>query len=53
MATPIADMVKPMKYSIYPPEQKDTTLCGKRTMFNAIDRSVAEMILIIRASSSR
>lgn len=48
LATPIADMVKPMKYpEIYPPE--DTSyhpVAAARTMFvDSIDRSVAKMIL--------
>ena len=48
IATPIADMVKPMQYpEIYPPEQGDYhPIAASRTMFvDRIDRSVAEMIL--------
>jgi FAD/FMN-containing dehydrogenase len=48
IATPIADMVKPMQYpEIYPPEQGDyRPIAASRTMFvDRIDRSVAEMIL--------
>jgi len=48
LATPLADMVRPMRYpEIYPPEEGDYHPVGaSRTMFvDAIDRSVAEMIL--------
>jgi len=48
LATPIADMVKPMQYpEIYPPEQGEYhPIAASRTMFvNHIDRPVAEMIL--------
>ena len=55
LATPIADMVKPMKYpEIYPPEQEGyNPVAAARTMFvDTIDRSVAEMILDhLRAST--
>ena len=48
LATPIADMVKPMQYpEIYPPEQGEYhPIAASRTMFvDHIDRPVAEMIL--------
>jgi FAD/FMN-containing dehydrogenase len=48
LATPIADMVKPMQYpEIYPPEQGDYhPIAASRTMFiDHIDHSVAETIL--------
>jgi FAD/FMN-containing dehydrogenase len=48
LATPIADMVKPMEYpEIYPPEQGDYhPIAASRTMFvDRIDRPVAEVIL--------
>ena len=48
LATPIADMVRPMRYpEIYPPEEAGYHPVGAaRTMFiDAIDRSVAETIL--------
>ena len=48
LATPIADMVKPMQYpEIYPPEQGEYhPVAASHTMFvDRIDRSVAEMIL--------
>jgi FAD/FMN-containing dehydrogenase len=48
LATPIADMVKPMQYpEIYPPEQGDYhPMAASRTMFlDHIDRSVADTIL--------
>jgi FAD/FMN-containing dehydrogenase len=48
LATPIADMVKPMQYpEIYPPEQGEYhPIAASRTMFvDRIDRSVAEVIL--------
>lgn len=48
LATPLADMIKPMKYpEIYPPEEGDYhPVAAARTMFvDKIDRSVAEMIL--------
>src|SRR6266508_4263166 len=48
LATPIADMLKPMQYpEIYPPEQGDYhPVAASRTMFvDRIDRSVAEVIL--------
>jgi len=48
LATPIADMVKLMKYpEIYPPEQEGYhPVAAARTMFmDTIDRSVAETIL--------
>ena len=48
LATPIADMVKPMQYpEIYPPEQGEYhPVAASHTMFvDHIDRSVAEMIL--------
>jgi FAD/FMN-containing dehydrogenase len=48
LATPIADMVKLMRYpEIYPPEQGDYhPVAASRTMFvDRIDRSVAEVIL--------
>jgi FAD/FMN-containing dehydrogenase len=55
LATPIADMVKPMQYpEIYPPEQGDYhPLAASRTMFvDHIDRSVAETILNYLRSST-
>lgn len=48
LATPLADMVRPMRYpEIYPPEEGSYhPVAAGRTMFvDAIDRSVAEMIL--------
>jgi FAD/FMN-containing dehydrogenase len=48
LATPIADMVKPMQYpEIYPPEQGDYhPMAASRTMLlDHIDRSVADTIL--------
>lgn len=48
LATPIADMVKPMRYpEIYPPEEGDYhPVAAARTMFvDTIDRSVAETII--------
>jgi len=48
LATPIADMVKPMQYpEIYPPEQGDYhPIAASRTMFiDRIDHSVAETII--------
>jgi FAD/FMN-containing dehydrogenase len=48
LATPLADMVKPMQYpEIYPPEQGEYhPMAASRTMFvDRIDRSVAEVIL--------
>ena len=48
LATPIADMVRPMKYSeIYPPEEGEYhPVASSRTMFvDQIDRSVSKMIL--------
>ncbi len=48
LATPIADMVRPMRYpEIYPPEPEGYhPVAAARTMFvDSIDRSVAEMIL--------
>jgi FAD/FMN-containing dehydrogenase len=48
LATPIADMVKPMQYQeIYPPEEGEYhPVAAGRTMFvDKIDRSVAEIIL--------
>jgi FAD/FMN-containing dehydrogenase len=48
LATPIADMVRPMRYpEIYPPDDDSYHPVGAtRTLFvNAIDRSVAETIL--------
>jgi hypothetical protein len=55
LATPIVDMIKPMRYpEIYPPE--DTSyhpIAAGRTMFvDSIDRSVAELILDRLQSSS-
>jgi len=55
LATPIADMVKPMEYpEIYPPEQGDYhPMAASRTMFlDHIDRSVAETILKYLKSST-
>jgi FAD/FMN-containing dehydrogenase len=55
LATPIADMVKPMQYpEIYPPEQGDYhPMAASRTMFvDHIDRSVAEIILNYLQSST-
>jgi len=54
LATPIADMVKPMQYpEIYPPEQGEYhPVAASRTMFvDHIDRSVAETILKYLQSS--
>ena len=48
LATPIADMVRPMRYpEIYPPDDENYhPVAATRTMFvDAIDRSVAETIL--------
>ena len=48
LATPLADMLKPMRYpEIYPPEEAEYHPMGaSRTMFvDTIDRSVAETIL--------
>jgi FAD/FMN-containing dehydrogenase len=48
LATPLADMLKPMRYpEIYPPEEGDYhPVAAGRTMFvDAIDRRVAGMIL--------
>ncbi len=48
LATPIADMVRPMHYpEIYPPEEGEYhPVAASRTMFvDSIDRSVAETIL--------
>ena len=48
LATPIADMVRPMSYpEIYPPDSDDYhPLAAARTMFlDRVDRSVAETIL--------
>ena len=48
LATPIADMVRPMRYpEVYPPEEGGYhPVAAARTMFvDAIDRPVAEMIL--------
>ncbi|MCI0551559.1 MAG: FAD-binding oxidoreductase [Anaerolineae bacterium] len=48
LATPIADMVRPMQYpEIYPPEEGEYhPVAASRTMFvDRIDRSIAEMIL--------
>ena len=55
LATPIADMVKPMQYpEIYPPEPEGYHPVGvSRTMFaDHIDRSVAETILDYLQSSN-
>ena len=55
LATPIADMVQPMKYpGIYQPEQADYHPMGaSRTMFvDSIDRAAAERILHYLTSSS-
>ena len=56
LATPIADMVKPMRYpEIYPPEEGSYhPVAASRTMFvEHIDHSVAETILDqLRASSA-
>jgi FAD/FMN-containing dehydrogenase len=55
LATPIADMVRPMKYpEIYQPEQAEYhPVAASRTMFvDSVDRSVAEMILDYLKSSS-
>ncbi|HLO14380.1 MAG TPA: FAD-binding oxidoreductase, partial [Anaerolineales bacterium] len=55
LATPIADMVHPMKYpEIYPPEQEGYhPVAAARTMFmDRIDRSVAETILEYLRSST-
>jgi FAD binding domain/Berberine and berberine like len=48
LATPIADMVRPMPYpGIYPPEEDSyhPTAVGRTMFVNAIDRSVAETIV--------
>jgi FAD/FMN-containing dehydrogenase len=48
LATPIADMLRPMPYpDIYPPEEQDFhPIAAGRTMFvDGVDRTVAEMIL--------
>jgi FAD/FMN-containing dehydrogenase len=48
LATPIADLVKPMQYpDIYPPEEGEYhPVAASRTMFvETIDRPIAEMIL--------
>ncbi len=47
LATPIADMVRPMRYpEMYPPEDDHHPVASARTMFvEAIDRSVAEIIV--------
>ena len=48
LATPIADMVHPMRYpEVYPPEPEGYhPVAASRTMFvHSIDRSIAEMIL--------
>jgi hypothetical protein len=48
LATPIADMVKPMQYpEIYPPEEGEYhPVAASRTMFvGKIDRPIAEMII--------
>jgi FAD/FMN-containing dehydrogenase len=48
LATPVADMVKPMRYpEIYPPEEGDYhPVASARTMFvDAIDRPVAQTIV--------
>ncbi len=55
LATPIVDMVKPMRYpEIYPPEEDDYhPLASGRTMFlDAIDHSVAETIVEYLQDSS-
>jgi FAD/FMN-containing dehydrogenase len=55
LATPIADMVRPMKYpEIYQPEQAEYhPVAASRTMFvDSIDLSVAEMILDYLKSST-
>jgi FAD/FMN-containing dehydrogenase len=57
LATPIADLIKPMPYpEIYPPDDPDyRPLAAARTMFvDTIDRPVAEDILDrLRASTAR
>jgi FAD/FMN-containing dehydrogenase len=48
LATPVADMVKPIQYpEIYPPEEGEYhPVAASRTMFvDRVDRAVAEMIL--------
>ena len=56
LATPFADMLKPMSYpEIYPPEEGGEyhPVAAARTMFvDTIDRSIAEMILNRLQSSS-
>ena len=55
IATPIADMIKPMTYpEIYPPEDESYhPVAASRTMFvDLIDRQVAEMILVRLQSSA-
>src|SRR5215211_7495507 len=57
LATPIVDMVKPMRYpEIYPPEEEDYhPVASARTMFvDAIDRPTAETIVdLLQASSAQ
>src|SRR5215211_6107845 len=57
LATPIVDMVKPMRYpEIYPPEEEDYhPVASARTMFvDAIDRPTAETIVDhLQASSAQ
>jgi FAD/FMN-containing dehydrogenase len=57
LGTPIADMVKPMRYpEIYPPEEGDYhPVASARTMFlDTIDRPVAETIVeYLQASSAQ
>ena len=55
MATPIADMIKPMRYpEIYPPEDASYHPVGaSRTMFvNTIDRSVANILDHLQSSTA-
>jgi len=56
IATPIADMIQPMRYpDVYPPEDPNyRPIAAARTMFvDRIDRSVAELILDrLQASSA-
>ena len=56
IATPIADMVRPMRYpDIYTPDTGDHPVGSSRTLFlDAVDRSMAETILgHLRTSTAR
>jgi FAD/FMN-containing dehydrogenase len=56
LATPIADLVRPMPYpGIYPPEQDDfhPTVVARTLFLDAVDRQVAATILeVLRASDA-